>query len=300
MTLDMLRARRVPTTVHAHAGSRAGRMEDRHVLGFSRRVDRRRLRALRAGRCGSAISTAAAIPRSSACRPPRRCSSASSMRSPRRTRSSSSRIPAAAATGTRRGLQRIGRSAERRVPADVQHLVHPGRLADPRQPGSSARVDRHAHRRAGVPALRSRAHAQRSVRVLAERSAAAVRAGRHAAAPPAAAGAIASATCRAARRRSITSPVTAATYTVRARASAARSIPLAANADSEVRRLHWFVDESYVGTGAPGIAIGWNPRSRADFIVAHGGRSRPRRQRELDVAAGEIENREVPSRSVSG
>jgi penicillin-binding protein 1C len=41
----------------------------------------------------------------------------------------------------------------------------------------------------------------------------------------------------------ITSPVTAATYTIRAGRVGNEPVPLAANADSEVRRLHWFVDE---------------------------------------------------------
>lgn len=65
----------------------------------------------------------------------------------------------------------------------------------------------------------------------------------------------------------ITSPVTSATYTVRVTRVGAESIPLAANADSEVRKLHWFVDETYVGTGTPGIAIGWNPQRSGRYIV---------------------------------
>jgi penicillin-binding protein 1C len=65
----------------------------------------------------------------------------------------------------------------------------------------------------------------------------------------------------------ITSPVTAATYTIRAGRIGSEPVPLAANADSEVRRLHWFVGESYVGTSAPGIALGWNPRSSGHYIV---------------------------------
>lgn len=65
----------------------------------------------------------------------------------------------------------------------------------------------------------------------------------------------------------ITSPVTSATYTVRATRIGHESIPLAANADSEVRKLHWFVDEDYIGTGAPGIAISWNPERSGRYIV---------------------------------
>lgn len=65
----------------------------------------------------------------------------------------------------------------------------------------------------------------------------------------------------------ITSPVTAATYTVRAERIGEESIPLAANADSEVRKLHWFVDDSYIGTGAPGVALGWNPTHSGRYVV---------------------------------
>lgn len=65
----------------------------------------------------------------------------------------------------------------------------------------------------------------------------------------------------------ITSPVTSATYTVRAARVGQESIPLAANADSEVRRLHWFVDDNYIGTGVPGIAVGWHPEHSGRFIV---------------------------------
>ena len=65
----------------------------------------------------------------------------------------------------------------------------------------------------------------------------------------------------------ITSPVTAATYTIRAGRVGNEPVPLAANADSEVRRLHWFVDESYVGTSAPGIALAWNPHGSGHYVV---------------------------------
>lgn len=65
----------------------------------------------------------------------------------------------------------------------------------------------------------------------------------------------------------ITSPVIAVTYTVRTGRVGSEVIPLAANADSEVRRLHWFVDDSYVGTGTPGVAIGWHPTRAGRYIV---------------------------------
>lgn len=65
----------------------------------------------------------------------------------------------------------------------------------------------------------------------------------------------------------ITSPVTAVTYSVRATRVGSEEIPLAANADSEVRRLHWFVDSAYVGSAPPSAALGWNPGHAGRFMV---------------------------------
>jgi penicillin-binding protein 1C len=65
----------------------------------------------------------------------------------------------------------------------------------------------------------------------------------------------------------ITSPVTSATYTVRAGRVGQEAIPLAANADSEIRRLYWFVDEDYVGVGAPGVALSWTPARSGRYVV---------------------------------
>jgi penicillin-binding protein 1C len=65
----------------------------------------------------------------------------------------------------------------------------------------------------------------------------------------------------------ITSPVIAATYTVRAARLGADAIPLSANADSDVRRLHWFVDNTYIGTGAPSIAMPWQPHRSGRYLV---------------------------------
>jgi penicillin-binding protein 1C len=65
----------------------------------------------------------------------------------------------------------------------------------------------------------------------------------------------------------ITSPLTSVTYSVRAARVGIDEIPLAANADSEVRRLHWFVDDAYVGTGVPGVAMSWNPGHAGNYMV---------------------------------
>jgi penicillin-binding protein 1C len=65
----------------------------------------------------------------------------------------------------------------------------------------------------------------------------------------------------------ITSPVTSVTYTLRVRSIGKETIPLAANTDSEARRVHWFVDDAYVGTAAPGIALGWHPTHAGKYLV---------------------------------
>jgi penicillin-binding protein 1C len=65
----------------------------------------------------------------------------------------------------------------------------------------------------------------------------------------------------------ITSPLTSVTYTLRAQRVGTESIPLAANTDSESRRVHWFVDETYVGSAAPGIALGWQPAHAGKYLV---------------------------------
>jgi penicillin-binding protein 1C len=65
----------------------------------------------------------------------------------------------------------------------------------------------------------------------------------------------------------ITSPVTSVTYTLRAARLDKESIPLAANTDSEARRVHWFVDEAYVGSSSPGVALGWQPQHAGKYLV---------------------------------
>ena len=82
----------------------------------------------------------------------------------------------------------------------------------------------------------------------------------------------------------ITPPAPAATYTIRAGRIGNEPVPLAANADGEVRRLHWFVDESYVGTSAPGIALAWNPHGSGHYIVRTVDDRGRAHSRPLDVA----------------
>jgi len=65
----------------------------------------------------------------------------------------------------------------------------------------------------------------------------------------------------------IASPLTQATYTVRMNKVEAEHIPLIAHADGDVRRLHWFIDTAYVGTGPPESALPWVPQRSGRFIV---------------------------------
>jgi penicillin-binding protein 1C len=82
----------------------------------------------------------------------------------------------------------------------------------------------------------------------------------------------------------ITSPVTSVTYTLRAQRVGSESIPLAANTDSEARRVHWFVDDAYVGSVESGIALGWQPNHAGRYLVrAVDDRGRAD-SRELEVA----------------
>lgn len=60
----------------------------------------------------------------------------------------------------------------------------------------------------------------------------------------------------------LSSPLNGVVYSLRsAQRQAGEGVPLQANADAEVRRLYWFVDEAYVGTTQPGVALNWLPSS---------------------------------------
>ncbi len=82
----------------------------------------------------------------------------------------------------------------------------------------------------------------------------------------------------------INSPLANTTYTLRAARAGTETIPLSATADGDVRTVHWFVDDAYVGTGQPDIAIAWSPgRSGAFMVRAIDDRGRAD-SRELQVA----------------
>lgn len=65
----------------------------------------------------------------------------------------------------------------------------------------------------------------------------------------------------------ITSPVIAVTYTMRLGSLNEDAVPLSANADSEVRRLHWFIDNAYVGSSAPSTPFPWKPTRGGTYLV---------------------------------
>lgn len=65
----------------------------------------------------------------------------------------------------------------------------------------------------------------------------------------------------------INSPLSNTTYTLRAARMGNETIPLAATTDGEVRKVHWFVDDAYVGTGRPDVAVSWTPGRSGEFTV---------------------------------
>lgn len=69
-------------------------------------------------------------------------------------------------------------------------------------------------------------------------------------------------------RPQITSPLTGVVYPVRAARLGTEPVPLAANADADVRTIYWFVDSAFVGIGKPGMALQWSPVRAGDFEVS--------------------------------
>ncbi|HEY4214211.1 MAG TPA: penicillin-binding protein 1C [Steroidobacteraceae bacterium] len=65
----------------------------------------------------------------------------------------------------------------------------------------------------------------------------------------------------------IHTPLANITYALRAARVGSESIPLTAAADGGVRTIHWFVNDAYVGTSAPDVALTWTPRSSGSFTV---------------------------------
>ena len=65
----------------------------------------------------------------------------------------------------------------------------------------------------------------------------------------------------------INSPLSNTTYTLRAARVGSETVPLAATTDGAVRTIHWFVDDAYVGTSHPDVAVSWTPGRSGEFTV---------------------------------
>lgn len=63
----------------------------------------------------------------------------------------------------------------------------------------------------------------------------------------------------------ITSPRRATDYTLRLRHDDQAELSLQATADADVRAIYWFVDESFIGNSAPGVATAWRPQRTGRF-----------------------------------
>lgn len=65
----------------------------------------------------------------------------------------------------------------------------------------------------------------------------------------------------------ITSPVTGASYELRAGRVGQDNIAFSANVDADVRAVYWFVDDAFVGSSKPGVSIGWVPLQSGRYNV---------------------------------
>jgi penicillin-binding protein 1C len=65
----------------------------------------------------------------------------------------------------------------------------------------------------------------------------------------------------------ITSPLRGSAYVMRLIERGRERVALNATADADAHVLYWFVDDAYVGRGAPGEAIYWRPPAAGDFRV---------------------------------
>jgi penicillin-binding protein 1C len=65
----------------------------------------------------------------------------------------------------------------------------------------------------------------------------------------------------------ITSPLSGASYELRAGRVGEETIAFNANVDADVRAVYWFVDDAFVGAGKPGVAMGWVPQHSGSFNV---------------------------------
>ncbi len=65
----------------------------------------------------------------------------------------------------------------------------------------------------------------------------------------------------------ITSPLRGSAYVMRLVEQGRERVALNATADADAHVLYWFVDDAYVGRGAPGEPVYWRPPAAGDFRV---------------------------------
>ncbi|MDB5987410.1 MAG: penicillin-binding protein [Nevskia sp.] len=65
----------------------------------------------------------------------------------------------------------------------------------------------------------------------------------------------------------ITSPLSGATYTLRAARLGKESVPLSANADADVHAVYWFVGDNFVATSTPGTTLQWAPPGSGRYVL---------------------------------
>lgn len=65
----------------------------------------------------------------------------------------------------------------------------------------------------------------------------------------------------------IVSPLDRVSYSIREAQLGTEKLSFSANADGEVRTLYWFIDDSYIGQSAPGVALAWIPPRPGRFRV---------------------------------
>jgi len=65
----------------------------------------------------------------------------------------------------------------------------------------------------------------------------------------------------------IRSPITGAAYVIRSSLANPPEIPLQASLDASAREIHWFADETYLGSASASAPLAWNPRTAGRYLV---------------------------------
>ena len=65
----------------------------------------------------------------------------------------------------------------------------------------------------------------------------------------------------------IRSPITGAAYVIRSSQAMPPEIPLQASLDASAREIHWFADETYLGSAAASAPLAWSPHAAGRYVV---------------------------------